>query len=125
MSRVYGAMKHDEGLIAQTISDLRMYLAAATVKNPLLMIDEFEKGYAEYRATRLASYAEENPEMSRVYGANFYLSFKAPSADVAELIAAEVARKFNACGDAHVQEGTLLPVMGRVLEFASPEEHTA
>ena len=39
----------NEALVrAKTISDLRMYMSTATVKNTLVMIDEFEEGYPEF-----------------------------------------------------------------------------
>lgn len=41
-----------ETAISQTIADLRLHMASVTVKNPLIMIDEFEAGYDEYRRGR-------------------------------------------------------------------------
>lgn len=38
----------EDAAIKKTIWDLRWYMAAATVKNPLHMIDDFEAKYPEY-----------------------------------------------------------------------------
>lgn len=40
--------EYDNAIRAKTIADLRMYMAATTIKNTLLMIDEFEEGYPAY-----------------------------------------------------------------------------
>lgn len=37
-----------ERVIRKTIADLRCYMSAVAIKNPLEMIDEFEAGYPEY-----------------------------------------------------------------------------
>lgn len=54
--------QYDNELRAKTISDLRCYMQATTVKNPLVMIDEFEAGYPAFLAherQELAAHREE------------------------------------------------------------------
>jgi hypothetical protein len=60
--------------------------------------------------------------MSQTYGGDFYLSFNAPNPEIAQLIANEIVRKYNADGEAHVQG--VLPIEEALDESYIAEEET-